>query len=76
MLGSTSLYHVYHRLKTIKKKKHHGRLSFLLGAENGWEKIMTFPGYANVTCHNSIFDLFILIILFTKKNDEKQVKIK
>jgi hypothetical protein len=27
-------------------------------------------------CHNLIFDLFILIILFTKKNDEKQVKIK
>jgi hypothetical protein len=37
---------------------------------------MTFPGYANVTCHNPIFDLFILIILFTKKNDKKQVKIK
>jgi len=27
-------------------------------------------------CHNPIFDLFILIILFTKKWWKKQVKIK
>jgi hypothetical protein len=37
---------------------------------------MTFPGYANVTCHNSIFDLFILIILFTKKKWWKTSKNK
>jgi len=29
----------------------------------------------NTWCHNPIFYLFILIILFTEKNDEKQVKI-
>jgi hypothetical protein len=49
--------------------------------KDGWGKGEGFPRITHTKinywgCHNPIFDLFILIILFTKKNDEKQVKIK